>query len=231
MVDLSDAPRVTGEPTPRAAFRQGWGHGMPFAVATVVVGISFGVLTREVGFSVLGAAVFSAVVYAGGAQFAALAVLSGGGTVASAVGSSTLVSLRYLPLGIALAPSLPGGPMRRAAQGQPLVDSSWVLAKRADGSFDRWVLFGSSAPQWIAWVSGTVLGASMGEIVDPHTIGLDAVFPAFFLALLLKELNGRRAVGIAVAAGLLALALVPHSPAGVPVLAAGAIALVGIRLR
>ncbi len=231
MVDATDGFAPTGEPPPRARFREGVSHGMPFAVATTVVGISFGVLAREVGFSVVGAILMSALVYTGSAQFAALAVLSAGGSVASAVGSATLVNSRYLPMGIALAPSLPGGPLRRAVLGQPLVDSSWVHAKRADGSFDRWVLFGSSAPQYAAWVTGTTIGAVSGQIVDAQAIGLDAVFPAFFLALLMKELTSRRAIGVAAAAGLLALALVPHSPAGVPVLMAGAIALVGIRLR
>lgn len=231
MVDLSDAPRATGEPSPREQFRTGWQHGVPYAVAAGVVGISFGVLAREVGFSILGAALFSALVYAGGAQFAALAVISGGGSLASAVGSATLVNSRYLPMGIALAPSLPGGPVRRAVQGQPLVDSSWVHAKRADGSFDRWLLFGSSAPQWLGWLIGTTVGAVVGEVVDPRAIGLDAVFPAFFVALLVKELNSRRAIGVAIAAGMLALALVPLTPVGVPVLAAGAVALIGMRSR
>jgi 4-azaleucine resistance transporter AzlC len=231
MVDVADAPRATGEPTPGEAFREGWRHGFPYAVAAGIVALSLGVLAREVGFSILGATLFSALVYGGGAQFAALAVISGGGSVGSAVGSAALVNSRYLPMGIALAPSLTGGPLRRAVQGQPLVDSSWVHAKRADGSFDRWLLFGSSAPQWIAWVLGTLIGAVIGEVVDPKAIGLDAVFPAFFVALLIKELNSRRAIGVALAAGMLALALVPLTPAGVPVLAAGAIALIGIRSR
>ncbi|MGQ0842954.1 MAG: AzlC family ABC transporter permease [Sporichthyaceae bacterium] len=230
MVDLAGGPE-TGLLPPRRAFREGVRHGTPYAVACGVVAISFGVLARELGFSVLGAAAMSALVYAGGAQFAALAVLSAGGSVASCVGSAALVNSRYLPMGIALAPSLTGGRLRRAMQGQPMVDSSWVHAKRPDGSFDRWLLYGSSVVQYLAWTGGTILGAVTGEFADAEALGLDAVFPAFFVALLMKELTSRRAVGVAIAAGFLALALVPHSPAGVPVLAAGAIALIGIRQR
>ena len=93
-------------------------------------------------------------------------------------------------MGIALAPSLPGGPAKRAAQGQAVVDASWVLAARDDGTFDRWVLFGSTVPQYVTWSLGTVVGvAAGGALPDAHDLGLDALYPAFFLALLLTEMR------------------------------------------
>ncbi|MGQ0465055.1 MAG: AzlC family ABC transporter permease [Sporichthyaceae bacterium] len=225
---------MTASGGPGESFRLGVRLGAPYAVANAVVALSFGVLAQEVGFSKLGAIVAAAVVFAGGAQFAALAVLSAGGSVPAAIGSGALVNSRFLPLGIALAPSLPGRALWRAAQGWTVVDSSWIHAKRPDGSFDRWKLFGSSGVQYACWVLGTAVGAFAGDVLpDTDAMGLDAVFPAFFLALLFGELRagGRRSFGVAAAAALLALALVPNSPAGVPVLAAGAVALVGIRMR
>src|SRR3954465_11324303 len=101
---------------------------------------------------------------------------------------------RFLPMGIALAPSLPGGPARRAAQGQAVVDSSWAMAAQGDGSFDRWFLFGSTAGQYVTWFTGTVAGALGGEVIgDPDKLGLDAIYPTFFLALLIAELREPRA--------------------------------------
>lgn len=218
----------------RESFRVGVRLGAPYAVANAVVALSFGVLACELGFSALGAIVTAAIVFAGGAQFAALAVIGAGGTLPAAIGSASLVNSRFLPLGIALAPSLPGRPLWRAAQGWTVVDSSWIHAKRPDGTFDRWRLFGSSGIQYAFWVLGTAVGALAGDVLpEPDTMGLDAVFPAFFLALLFGEVRagGRRSLGVAAAAALLALSLVPNSPAGVPVLAAGAVALIGIRMR
>ena len=75
--------------------------------------------------------------FAGSAQFAGLAVLVSGGTAAAAVAPGTLMNGRFLAMGTALAPSLPGGPLKRAAQGQAVVDASWALASRGDGTFDR----------------------------------------------------------------------------------------------
>ena len=100
----------------------------------------------------------SAIVFAGSAQFAAVSILGGGGTVGAAVGAAALMNSRFLPMGVALAPSLPGGPLRRAAQGQTIVDASWAIASRGDGTFDRWMLFGSTAIQYLGWVGGTVAG-------------------------------------------------------------------------
>jgi len=135
-------------------------------------------------------------------------------------------------MGVALAPSLPGGPLKRAAQGQTVVDASWVLAARDDGTFDRWMLFGSSAVQYVTWVGGTTLGALAGDVLgDPEALGLDALYPAFFVALLLSELRSRRGRSAAALGALIALVLVPFAPAGVPVLLASLGAAVGLTRR
>ena len=135
-------------------------------------------------------------------------------------------------MGVALAPSLPGGPLKRAAQGQTVVDASWVLAARDDGTFDRWVLFGSSAVQYVTWVGGTTLGALAGDVLgDPEALGLDALYPAFFVALLLSELRSRRGRSAAALGALIALVLVPFAPTGVPVLLASLGAAVGLTRR
>jgi 4-azaleucine resistance transporter AzlC len=213
-------------------FRDGVRAGVPFALAGGLVAISFGVLAGQAGLSPVATIVMSAVVYAGSAQFAAIAILVGGGGVGAAVGAAALMNSRFLPMGIALAPSLPGRAPWRAAQGQTVVDASWALASREDGSFDRRLLFGSSAIQYVTWTSGTILGALGGDILgDPHALGLDAVYPAFFVALLISEARSRRARSAAALGALIALALVPVAPAGVPVLVASLGALVGLTRR
>jgi branched chain amino acid efflux pump len=186
-------------------------------------------VAQDAGLSELEAIVMSAIVYAGSAQFSAIAILAGGGGAGAAITAAALMNSRFLPMGVALAPSLRGGTLRRALQGQTVVDASWALASRPDGSFDRMLLFGSSAVQYVTWVSGTTIGALWGEgLGDPHDIGLDALFPAFFLALLLNEARSGRARGVAAMGALIALVLVPVAPAGVPVLVASLAALVGL---
>jgi predicted branched-subunit amino acid permease len=213
----------------RESFRRGVRLGFPFAAAGLLVSASFGVLAVEAGMSALQAIAMSAIVFAGSAQFAAISIVATGGTVAAAVGAAALMNSRFLPMGMALAPSLPGGAPLRAAQGQPIVDASWVMANLGDGRFDRHLLFGSTAPQYVTWLGGTALGALAGGALDAHALGLDAIFPAFFMGLLIPELRSRVNAAVALAAALVALALIEVTPPGVPVLAASLVALWGVR--
>jgi 4-azaleucine resistance transporter AzlC len=216
----------------RDRFREGLRASLPYAVASLLLSFSFGAVAVAAGLSPLAAVVMSAIVYAGSAQFASIGILAAGGGVGAAVAAAALMNSRFLPMGVALGPSLPGGRLKRALQGQAVVDSSWALALREDGSFDRAFLFGHSSGQYVCWVGGTALGV-LGGGVDTRALGLDAIFPAFFLALLIAELRKgtRTSLGVALSGGALALALVPLTPVGVPVLVASCAALVGLRTR
>lgn len=92
-------------------------------------------------------------------------------------------------------------------------------------------MIGATIPQVAAWVGGTAVGALGGDFVgDPEKLGLDVVFPAFFVVLLVGELRGGRSpMVVALVAAVLALTLVPFTPPGVPVIAACAAALLGLR--
>jgi predicted branched-subunit amino acid permease len=159
-------------------------------------------------------------------------VLADGGSAAAAIVAGILLNLRFIPMGIAIAPSLQTRRAARAATGQALVDASWAIAHRGEGRYDIPYMIGATLVQYPAWVGGTVIGVLAGNVIgNPEDLGLDAIFPAFFLALLVNELRA----GISVAAGLIgaaiALALTPFVPAGVPVLAACAGAALGLIRR
>jgi predicted branched-subunit amino acid permease len=91
------------------------------------------------------------------------------------------------------------------------------------------VLFGAGVLFYGLWVGGTALGTVVGDLLDPEAIGLDAAFPALFLALLVPYLRTRRAVATALAAAAITLALLPLAPAGLPIVAASLAALIGLR--
>jgi 4-azaleucine resistance transporter AzlC len=206
---------------------------LPFALATLVLGISFGVLARSLGWGVLAPIVFSVIAFSGSAQFAVASVLGSGGGVLPAIAAAALLNARFGPMGVAVAPYLKGGPLRRALEGQAVVDASWALASRGGGRFDREFMIGATLPQLTAWIGGTIVGVLGGGFIgDPERLGLDVIFPAFFLALLAEELRSAhrsaRAVIVALIAAVLALALVPFAPPGVPVIAACAAALLGL---
>ena len=216
---------------PRDRLRAGVRRGVPFGVAVFAIAFSFGVLARPLMGSVA-PIVMSVVVFSGAAQFGALAVLTAGGSTAAAIAAGVLLNARYAAMGIALAPSLRGRALSRAAFAMTTVDASWAAASRGDGTFDPWYMVGVSVPQYVGWVAGTVAGVVVGpRLGSPTSLGLDALFPAFFLALMFEEARGYRRMVAAGAGAGIALVLTPLVPAGLPILAASAAAFFASRLR
>ena len=208
--------------------RDGVRAALPLAVAPLLFGASFGLLAVEAGLGAQGAVAMSATTFAGSAQFAAASILDSGGGAAAAIVAALLLNARYVPLSLAVASIFPGSRRRRAVESQLIVDESWALAGRS-GRFEYGILIGAGVLLYVVWVGGTALGTVAGDLLDPEAIGLDAAFPALFLALLAPYLRSRRALVTAVAAGLITLVLLPIAPPGVPIVAASLAALIGLR--
>ena len=54
-------------------------------------------------------------------------------------------------------------------------------------------MFGATVPQWSCWVVGTLIGLLFQpepELLEQ--LGVDVIFPAFFLLLVLEEMRSRR---------------------------------------
>ena len=210
-------------------YRRGIRAAAPIGLAAFAFGASFGVLARAAGMGWLAPVVMSATTFAGSAQFAATSVLDAGGTVVAAIAAAVMLNARYTPIGITVASRFRGGAPRRIIESQLVVDESWAIAMRG-GSPDVRTLLGAGAVLWVAWTSGTAAGVLLGDVVgDPERFGLDAAFPALFLALLVPLVRHRSAVLAAVAGALVALCLLPFVPAGIPIVAAGAAAFLGWR--
>jgi 4-azaleucine resistance transporter AzlC len=197
-------------------------NAIGIGVAVGVYGISFGVLAVAAGLTAVQACVMSLVVFTGASQFAFVGVVAAGGGGLAALGPAVMLALRNAAYGISLAPILSGPLHRRALAAQFVIDETTAMARAQDGvesSRRAFVLTGISV--WVCWGAGTIAGALMGGVIgDPRALGLDAMFPAAFLALLGPQLRRPGAPAAAVAGAAVALALVPFAPAGVPVIAA-----------
>jgi predicted branched-subunit amino acid permease len=171
--------------------RDGAARALPLGLAVMVDGVAFGVLARAAGLDAATIVVMSAIVYSGSAQYAGLSVLRAGGSPAAAAAAAFLLNLRVVPMGLSLAGELRGGPARRALEAQLVTDESWALSRGDGGRWQRRLLLGSGAVMWIAWVGGTSAGALAGGAVParPEALGLDAAYPAAFLALLVPLLR------------------------------------------
>jgi 4-azaleucine resistance transporter AzlC len=203
--------------TPRAVRRDALAIGL----ATGAYAVSFGVLAVAAGLSEAQACAMSLLVFTGASQFAVVGVLGAGGGIAAALAPALLLAGRNAVYGLSLVPVLRGGRVGRALQAQLVIDESTAMAMAQDDQATAHRAFlATGLSVFVFWNLGTLAGAVLGAgIGDPRDYGLDAMFPAAFLALLAPQLRQRGAPIGAIAGASVAVALVPLAPTGVPVLA------------
>jgi len=195
--------------------------------------VSFGVLAVASGLSVPKTVAMSLLVFTGASQFAAVGVIGAGGSPLAALASALLLAARNLAYGLVLAPIVQGSLGRRLLGAHIVLDESTAMATaQADRADKQKAFWATGIAVFVCWNIGTVVGALGGTAIgDPAALGLDAAFPAGFVVLIVphvRRLDGKIA---AVLGGAIALVLVPIAPTGVPIIAASAAALVGLRRR
>jgi 4-azaleucine resistance transporter AzlC len=208
-------------------------NALAIGVATGVYGISFGVLSQTAGLSLLQTIAMSALVFTGATQLSVVGTLVAGGGLGTALANGLLLAARNTAYGVAMAPLLRGSLLRRIFASQIIIDESTAMARaQDDDETARRALLTTGISVYLFWNSGTIVGALAGSAIgDPAKFGLDAMFPAAFLALLAPQLRRPGAPRAAVAGALIAAVLVPFTPAGVPILAAALGVLVAVPRR
>ena len=210
----------------RGSYSEGAVLIAPIAVAVLAFGIAFGVLARAEGMGIAAPLVMSATTFAGSAQFAAVSILGAAGGTATAVTAALLLNARYLPIGASVAAGFRGSLPRRLLASQLVVDESWAISSRR--GFDFRLLVGAGAVLYAAWNGGTAIGVlGGGALGNPARLGLDAAFPALFLALLVGQVPSPRARATAVLGAAIAFGLIPFTAPGIPIVAATVGCLLG----
>ena len=177
----------------------------------------------------------SLLMFTGASQFAAVAIIGAGGNPLSALGTALLLAARNGAYALSMGRIMPSGRAKKLVAAQLVIDESSAMAQaqRTLGAAQE-AFWTTGLSVFIFWNLGTLIGVLLGEVIgDPMVWGLDAAFPAGFLALLaphLKDRNKRRAalIGAGVAA-----VTIPFLPAGLPVLlaASGAVVMTKIEKR
>lgn len=184
---------------------------LPLCTFVFVLAATFGVAARNAGLSMPAAALMSAAVFAGGAQFAALALLGPPPALVPILLGTLAINARLILLGAALAPWLLHLPRwQRLSALLVLSDANWAQAMRAyaGGQRDAGVLVGAGVTMWITWVGGTALGAlASAAVPDVRRFGLDALLVGFFAATLTGGWRGKGDAPAALGAAVVTLAM------------------------
>jgi 4-azaleucine resistance transporter AzlC len=201
--------------------------GLAVGVATGAYGFGFGAVAVSSGLTVAQTCVLSLLMFTGASQFALAGVVAAGGAPMSGAATALLLGTRNTLYGLRMAPLLKWRGWRRVAAAHVLIDESTAMAVNRDTTQGaRLGFLTTGVSVFVLWNLATVIGAVAGEAVgDPRTFGLDAAVGAAFLALLWPRLKDHRNIVVGVLAAAVALSMVPLTAPGVPVLAAGGVAL------
>lgn len=202
-------------------------------IATGLYGVSFGAIAVGSGLSVLQSCVLSLVMFTGASQFALVGVIGAGGTAFSSAAIALLLGSRNTLYGLRMAPLLGFRGWRRTAAAHLLIDESTAMGvTRPNQELARVGFLTTGVTVFILWNFFTLVGALAGESLgDPRDYGLDAAVGAAFLALLWPRLADPHHRSLALIAAAVAALAVPFTPAGLPVLVAGGVAVLVGSLR
>ncbi len=209
-------------------------NALGVGVATGAYGLSFGALAAAGGFSVLQACALSVLMFTGGSQFAFVSTMSNGGSGAAGAATAILLGSRNALYGLRLSALLRVRGPRKAASAQLVIDESTAMAIAQDTDrAARLGFYATGLSVFVLWNLATLVGALAAQTLDdPSVFGLDAAAAAAFVALLAPRMRSRQTWMVAGGAMVVALALTPLVPAGVPVLCAALVAvIVGWRAR
>jgi 4-azaleucine resistance transporter AzlC len=167
------------------------------AVSAAGFGFVYGLAARAAGFSAFDVLAMSLLVFAGGAQFAAIGYIQTGASWPLIVLLTAFLNARHLLYASVLAPYLADQPRKmRAAMAHVLDDETFALSMahfrrlgRADVT-GYWIA--GIGGTFVPWIAAGLLGATVaGDIPDPTRLGLDVIFPAAMAGLSLGLITGR----------------------------------------
>jgi predicted branched-subunit amino acid permease len=201
-------------------------------IASGAYALSVGAIATTAGLSLIQTVSLSVLMFTGASQFALVGVLGAGGSVWAGAATAALLGSRNALYGLRLSGLLNVRGRRRFAAAHFVIDETTAMAiAREDEREARFAFWATGAAIFTLWNLGTLIGAlATHALSNPKVLGLDAAPPAAFLALLAPRLRSREPIAIALAAGAVALVVLPFVPAGIPLLIVAAlVALLGLR--
>jgi 4-azaleucine resistance transporter AzlC len=196
-----------------AAPRRMWWAGavstLPMWPGAILFAIVYAVTARAAGLTAPEIVGMSVLVFGGAAQFAAVNLIAGGAGGLAVIAGTAIANARYVLVSASIAPQLADKPRGwRALYAFHLSDESYALAMarflRGDGTAAY--ALGANLGMAVVWIGASIAGVFLGAAIpSPSRWGIDLVIPLTFLGLLVPLLKTRRAVGVALCSGALAL--------------------------
>lgn len=182
---------------------------LPIVLGYIPIGFAYGVLSREVGLTLLETVMMSVLVYAGSSQFIAVNLLGRGADPVSIIFTTFLVNLRHMLMSASLALYFKNYPRKiLPALAFGITDETYAINAVELKAYDKDYNFvlGLHLTAYVAWLIGSALGGLFYRFIyDIEALGLDFVLYAMFIFLLMIQLRNKKLVLIGLVSAKLAL--------------------------
>jgi 4-azaleucine resistance transporter AzlC len=195
--------------TRRREIRAGLRDIAPVVVAAIPIGLLFGAIAAAKGMSTLEVTLMSALVFAGGAQFAAIETWIHPAPILTLAFATLLINARHVLMGASLTPKIQMSRTQILVAYFFLTDEAWALSERRalDRPITGFYWLAMAVVLWANWTLSSTVGAILGSFLgDPARIGADFAFTALFIGLVAGFGRSRVTLfTVAVSAGVAAL--------------------------
>jgi 4-azaleucine resistance transporter AzlC len=192
----------------RSFVRTGLAAAWPICLGYFPIGLSLGVLAQKGGLAPWQMAAMSLLVFAGGSQFIAVAMLATGASALAIVSTVFMVNLRHLLMSSAMAVHFPGISRRFLALfAYGITDESFAvnLTRFNQGNWHRYCALTLNHAANATWVVSSVLGVYLGQLVPSGAAGVDYALTGMFICLLAFQVRSPIFVATALIAAIISL--------------------------
>lgn len=174
----------------RKAFAAAFPHTLPVLAGYLFIGMAFGVMIQEKGYSVLWAMFMSLVIYAGSGQYLAVNFFVPGFSFVQMIFMEFMVNIRHIFYGLSLI-----GRFEKMGKKKPymifsLTDETYSLyfiTKTPKGVREDQFLFAIALLDQSYWILGSGIGALLGSVLPFDAEGIDFAMTALFLVILTEQ--------------------------------------------
>lgn len=182
-------------------FLMGMKNGLPIGLGYFAVSFTLGIAAKNVGLSPLQAALMSFMMHASAGQFAALTVLSTGGSFLAMILTQLTVNIRYVLMSCSLSQKIKKETSfpKRCLLAYFVTDEIFGISAGVKGDLNPFYSYGAASVASPGWVLGTFFGALMGNILpESMASAFNVALYGMFLAVIIPESKINKVVGILV---------------------------------
>lgn len=191
----------------KKAFRRAFPYTIPVLTGYLFIGIAFGVMYAEKGYSFLWAILMSVMVYAGSGQYLAVNFFVPGMSLVQVIFLTFMVNVRHIFYGVSLLEKFNKIGWKRWYMIFGLTDETYSLLCTTnvpkDVHGDKF-LFAICVLDHFYWVLGSAIGAIAGTVLPINSEGIDFAMTALFVVIFIEQWMDKKnripeLIGVAVA--------------------------------